>query len=499
MTALVPRVVDWLMKRWRKEPAVRRYSGAEQSDLLMDWVVGGLTANQELRGDIRLLRNRARDLGKNEATTRQYLRLLRNNVIGPDGIKMQARCRFSNGNLKKPLNDQIETAWKLWCKRPTIDGRGSLISLENLLIRTVAQDGECFVLQHEGFNNPHAYALEAIDAALVDHELIRSARDGENAIELGIERDPFGRRVAYWLKPTPTDRVRRRIDASRMLHIYVPEFVDQVRGASWLNAAVKQLRHLDGYCEAELVAARAGAAKLGIAKANDMFDPNVKQDDLKMRFRAGTLQLLPPGYELQDWSPDHPNDGFPNFTKSVLRQTACALGVSYNALANDLEGVNYSSMRSGLLIERDEWRVLQTWWIDEFLQPVYEAWLRSALFVGAITGVPAQSPTPDMYAVKWRPRGWAWVDPLKDTNASILAINNALASREEVIAETGGDFEEVLEQLAEEQGMLDEAGIEVPAPASGGSANVADAAAATDAAAQDEANRYQSNVGRLLQ
>src|SRR5204863_15402 len=176
---------------------------------------------------------------------------------------------------------------------------------ENLLIRTVAQDGECFVLQHEGFNNPHAYALEAIDAALVDHELIRSARDGENAIELGIERDPLGRRVAYWLKPTPTDRVRRRIDASRMLHIYVPEF----------------------------------------------------------------------------------------------------------------------------------------------LQPVYEARLRSALFVGAITGVPAQSPTPDMYAVKWRPRGWAWVDPLKDTNASILAINNALASREEVIAETGGDFEEVLEQL----------------------------------------------------
>jgi len=494
--AILPGVMDWLRKRWRKQPEIRKYAGAEQSDLLMDWIVGGLTANQELRGDLRLLRNRARDLAKNEATTRQYLRLLRNNVIGPTGIKMQARCRYSNGNLKKPLNDQLEMAWKQWCKRPTVDGRGSLITLQNLLLRTVAQDGEAFLLQHEGFDNAHAYAVEAIDAALIDHELSRTVRDGANAIDLGIERDAFGRRVAYWLRPTPTDRARRRIDAKRMLHLYIPELVDQVRGASWLNAAVKPLRHLDGYCEAELVAARASAAKLGVAKANDLFNPDAKLDDVKMRFRAGTLHLLPPGYELQDWSPDHPSDAFPNFTKSVLRQTACALGVSYNALANDLEGVNYSSMRSGLLIERDEWRGLQTWWMEEFLQPIFEAWLRSALFVGAVTGIPGQAPTPDMYEVKWLPRGWAWVDPLKDVQASILAINNALASRDEILAETGGDFEEILEQLADEEKMLDAAGIEIPAPASSGSANAASANAESDAAAKEEANRYQ---GRLLQ
>jgi capsid protein len=97
------------------------------------------------------------------------------------------------------------------------------------------------------------------------------------------------------------------------------------------------------------------------------------------------------------------------------------------------------------------------------------------------------------------PRGWAWVDPLKDVQASILAINNALASRDEVLAETGGDFEEILEELADEEEMLDAAGIEIPAPASSGSANAASANAESDAAAKEEANRYQSEAGRLLQ
>jgi lambda family phage portal protein len=300
--------------------------------------------------------------------------------------------------------------------------------------------------------------LEAIDAALIDHELNQTARDGVNQINLGIESDAYGRTVAYWLRDPYAGQYNvvkpRRIDASRVLHLFIPERVDQARGAPWLNSAMKPLRHLDGYVEAELIAARAGAARLGVAKANDLFDPDKQKGEQRMQFRAGTLQVLPPGIELQEWSPDHPSAAFPAFTKAALRQIACGLGVSYNALANDLEGVNYSSMRSGLLIERDEWKCLQQWLIDEFFMPVYERWLASAMFVGAVTGVPGQMPTEDMLEARWHPRGWAWVDPLKDINAAILAVNNGFTSRQEVIAETGGDFEETIEQLKEEEDLI---------------------------------------------
>jgi capsid protein len=151
------RALDWLRRKFAskaKPKAERRYSGAEQSDTLLDWIVGSTTANQEIRGDMRLLRNRSRDLAQNDSIARQYLRLLTANVVGPKGVMLEARARFSStGNLREPLNEQIETAWERWAKRPTVSGRQSLIGLSQLLLRTVAADGEAIVLMHEGFDN----------------------------------------------------------------------------------------------------------------------------------------------------------------------------------------------------------------------------------------------------------------------------------------------------------------------------------------------------------
>ena len=65
--------------------------------------------------------------------------------------------------------------------------------------------------------------------------------------------------------------------------------------------------------------------------------------------------------------------------KALLRFVSSSLGVSYNALASDLEGVNYSSMRSGLLIERDQWRMLQSLMKEQMLQPIFEDWISMVL------------------------------------------------------------------------------------------------------------------------
>jgi capsid protein len=54
----------------------------------------------------------------------------------------------------------------------------------------------------------------------------------------------------------------------------------------------------------------------------------------------------------------------------------------------------------------------------------------------------------------FQPRGWAWVDPLKDIAATVEAINNGLATRSDSIAEQGGNFEEVVRRLKEEQDFL---------------------------------------------
>jgi lambda family phage portal protein len=133
------------------------------------------------------------------------------------------------------------------------------------------------------------------------------------------------------------------------------------------------------------------------------------------------------------------------------------LGVAYNSLSSDLEGVSYSSIRSGTIEERDQWRVKQNWMIAHFMQPIYEQWLSMQLLKNSI----GQDMTmlDSLMEVRWQAKSWNWVDPLKDIQANIAAINAGIKTSSEVIAEQGGDIEDVYDQLAYEQELAREKGI----------------------------------------
>jgi lambda family phage portal protein len=200
---------------------------------------------------------------------------------------------------------------------------------------------------------------------------------------------------------------------------------------------------------------------MGFLKYTDAstFQAESPEKPFRMDAQPGVIETLPPGLEFQEWSPDHPAAAFPNFVITLLRQVATGLGVSYNALASDLTGVNYSSMRSGLLIERDLWRRLQQWLIESFLQPTFETWLKMALLSGELV-LDSRDPS-KFLAGKWEPRGWQWVDPLKDVQAAILGIGAGLTSRDAVVSEKGEDVEEIFEALKEENELAEEYDIDI--------------------------------------
>lgn len=463
-----------IRRAWRELTGKRNaFAGAEVTRLLMDWVTSLRSADEELKQDLARLRARARDLARNDGYIRKYLILLATNVIGPTGFTLQAKVRDSSGELSAATNARIESAWKDWSHlRVTVDGRLSLIQLESLLLKTVARDGEAFVRLVEGFEgNAYGLGLQPIDPDLVDHTYNLSPGQGRNEVRMGVEVDAFSRPVGYWvseLQPSPLGMVPRRryfVPAAEMLHLYAPERVNQTRGVTWLHSVTLPAKMLDGYEEAELVAARTAAAKMGWIQAKDSLLTELggeSKGPLQMDAAPGVIESLPAGWEFNGWNPDHPVAAFPFFVKSVLRKIATGLGCSYNALADDLENVNYSSMRSGLLIERDVWKSLQQWWIDVFRGPIYRTWLGTALLTGALR---LDSRDPRRYlATEWTPRGWAWVDPLKDVQAAKEAIKNGLGSRRLFLAEQGLSFEDVLEQLAEEGALAKDSAVTLEEP-----------------------------------
>ena len=134
--------------------------------------------------------------------------------------------------------------------------------------------------------------------------------------------------------------------------------------------------------------------------------------------------------------------------------------MAYPNLAADLEGTSYSSIRQGTLDERDMWMLLQNWLISEFLEPVFEWWLEAALISQA---VPLPLSKFDKFnAPMFRGRRWQWVDPEKDAKGDEVALLNGFKSLTQVIAEQGGDIEELFTELAYEKEKLEELGIQLP-------------------------------------
>ena len=163
-----------------------------------------------------------------------------------------------------------------------------------------------------------------------------------------------------------------------MLHIFQSERSSASRGVPLFAPVMKAMHQLDGYLEAELVAARLAAAKSlflvspdGAAYDGDDFEDYAPILDVEL----GSITQFKPGTEIQPWSPDHPTGAFKEFYASVLRSVASGLGISFVSLSNNLESVSYSSIRQGATEERDNLRVFQKFIIQHLAEPVFREWL----------------------------------------------------------------------------------------------------------------------------
>jgi len=464
------------------------YAAAEFSRLTASLLSESQYINTTLRYQLRTLRARSRQASQNNPFGKRFVQMVADNVFGPMPFRLQAKAKFKNGRLDTSANDKIETAFRRWgvvgeCE---ITGRWSWNTTQRLIGRILPTDGEVLIRKIEGGDTRFGYQLQLIDVDRLDEQKNQKLSNG-SVINMGVEMDAVSRPLAYHVlkrKPVSWDRgyVREyeRIPADEIFHLFVPDFAEQARGVPWMYAALLNLVHLGAFEEAAVIAARVGASKMGFFTSPDG-DPSAMADskdgntgDFYDEVDPGQFGTLPPGYGFTGYDPKYPDAAVEPFIKACLRGVSAGLGVSYHNLANDLEGVNYSSARIGELSERDMWKGLQTFIVDHLHQPLYEDWLPIQVIRGNIA-LPLSAGGAlalDKYRdVTWQPKRWAWTDPLKEVNANILAIDNRLKSRTRVIAEQGEDVEDVLEELAQEEQMAKDKNLSLAKPVTTAPAN----------------------------
>ena len=457
--------------RTPERPVMKRYAAARVDRLSSGWTVQNLSSDAVLRFQLQALRARSRQLAEDNDYAKKFLDMVVGNVAGPNGIKMQMKAKNPDGNPDKWANQIIETAWASWSQKGVCDVTGSLSwrDAQRLFIRTVAMDGECLVRKVRGFDNAYGFAIQFMEADYLS-ELLQQDLGSRGEVRMGVEMDSWGRPTAYHLfQKNPTDypygqtvTSYERISANDIIHGFIKLRPSQSRGVPWMHSAMTRLNMLGGYEEAEVVAARVAASKMGFftSSSGDEYVGDDVDDNGNIITEAepGIFEKLPHGFDFKEFNPQHPVGNFGPFMKTALRGIASGLNVSYNSLASDLESVNYSSIRAGTLDERDYWQMLQGWMIDAFCQPIFADWLYQQIATNKLNLPLAKF---DKFnAAKWLPRGWKWVDPLKDIEANILGIRSGIQTRADTVGQGGEDLEEIFSQLKAEEDLAKKYGLE---------------------------------------
>ncbi len=452
--------------------ASRTYAGAMYGRLVSDWIASSTSMDSEVKASLRALRDRSRQLGRDNDYVKGFYLTVQDNVVG-EGITFQAQCLMQRGGkLNSALNSEIELKWRRWAQKENCDvaGKLSFQDIERLLIRGVAESGEVFVRLHK---QPFGKSRIPLGLQILEADQLGDDRNGRaengNEIRMGVEINNFGRPVAYHFidGSHPGDfqfanagNTRRtvRIPASEIIHLGVFERPNQTRCVPWLAQAIKRLHQVGGYEEAEVVAARASAALMGFIENPDgeLTGDGVQNGERVVDFDPGTIKRLGPGERMNVPDLHRPGGQLDPFMRVMLRGVATGVGVSYATLSRDYSQSNFSSSRMDLLSERDHWRVIQAWFIRNFHQAVFAAWLEMSYLSGELE-LPQYATAPEQYEeVKWNRRGWAWIDPLKDVEASKEAIKAGITTTTAVCNERGHDVEDVFAERRRELDLAKE-------------------------------------------
>lgn len=457
----------------------RMYAAAKPSRLTSGWGQNTTSEDAELSSSLRTLRNRSRELCRDSAYAKRAKVIVQNNVIG-SGIGLQSKVGTTRGGLNQRINDDIESAWEQWCEAQSCHTGGSLhfCDFERALMGQVFEAGEVFVRIHRrafgGSSVP--LALELIESERLADEFQPSPVQGDSRVRLGIETDEFHRPVAYWIRNIHPGELRltaeqtskiERVPADDILHLRLIDRWPQTRGVPWLHAAARRLNDMDGLGEAEIVAARAAACYMGfieLPNADSQYGDQQPDGSQQAELEPAIIERLNPGEKFTFAAPNRPNAQLDPFMRLMLREVASGVGCSYESLSRDYSQSNYSSSRLALLDDRDLWRMLQKWFLRTFRMPIHRQWMQAAVLARAVTAVSIESYALNPMAyekVRFKPRGWSWIDPTKEVEAFKEAERAGYISKERIIETTGNgdDLEDVLSQIKHERDMIASMGL----------------------------------------
>lgn len=430
----------------------RAYDAARRDHRTASWRTSGASANTEISIGEETVRNRSRDLVRNNGYALQIVETIADHVVGTGIVTAAVGLK---GRAAKRVGEQYAN----WTEVCDFDSDQDLNGLMWSAVKGMGESGAAIVrFRRQAFDAKTTTVplkLQLLEPDFIDLAK-QSALANGGWIDRGIEYDGQGRRVAFWLLPRhPGDvaswrafnMTSERVPADELVYLFEKLRPGQDRGMPVLAPAIMTLQDLRSYFAAELVRKRIAACMVGVITTTDENGVNIgTSPDQKptygtqsQKFEPGMWTRLLPNEEVTFNNP--PTDSqVGEMATLYLRETAMAAGVMYEHATGDFSRVNYSSFRAGhhgfrRRTERRQWNVV----VHKACKPITARFHEAGLAAGLIPPVPG-----------WRhtPPGFISVDPHKDAQAALLELRMGKTSLSQLVEEKGYDFVEFLGQYA---------------------------------------------------
>jgi lambda family phage portal protein len=457
------------LNRFRLEQLARTgYEGGALGRRTQGWKTSSRDANAEIAPALKLLRNRSRDLRRNNPYAEAGMSDIVDNMVGY-GIKPKAKGRT------KTLTKRVTDAWKAHAETTAIDydGKHDVYGLQALACSAIVESGAVLVrrrllstseMRAKGLTLP--FQIQVLEPDFID--LSRDGEQPDGAVDIkGIRFEPNGGVRGYWLYDVHPGAgssavtvgsngrvlypgVSRFVPARDVLHVFRMDRAGQVHGVPWAAPVMLRMRNFDDYEDAQIERQKI-AACFALFFSGLEPDGNKMKQQLSEKLEPGMISFAPPGTTPHFATPPSV-EGYRDFSSITLHAIAAGLGVPYEAFG-DLAGVNFSSGRMGWQkyqrrLDRWQWQMF----IPGFCAGVW-GWFSSSL---QFMGITAE----DVPATHIPPRRMM-VNPKEEIAAIKEEIRNGLTSYGQAVTERGNDEDEQIESIAASNAKLDAAGVKL--------------------------------------
>ena len=454
-----------LEARMRSEFCLSSYNSAVSSRRNALSGSGGGTGDWHITaGDLWKIREKCRDLERNNCIFRGILKRLDDNVIST-GIGVQATTEDKDWNKEAEylFADFADDAG-----RCDLEGKNNHWQQQRLVFHSAKRDGDILALWVNVGNDEAGIQL------LEGDRLASPPGASEENIINGVRLDERGRPAAFWITDKPTLGPYAAAggswkDAEHCLFITNErDRVSQTRGVPAFASNLNIFEDVDQVLEAELLAFKINSCFAFFwGREQHLWPTQDTQTQPSAYGGTDYLERISPG-QIVKGSPNdiaqavesrRPGPMFYEGLKAFFRIIGLNHGLPLQMTLLDFSETSWSAHRSAILEARRGFVVDQKRIGIEFVRPVYWRKIWDFIQAGELGYPKTDNPERDWERCRLQYPTWPWTDPEADTKANAVALATGQKTYMDIAEENGVFWEDLLDQRVREMVYLRDAAV----------------------------------------